>query len=174
MSDVSAICEMFNAQSVRDRWQAACDSTLAFENGRLAELLEIWRSVRGARSLPERTDFSARILVRHLASLSFVECVASPGCARRYRFRLFGSALAEVTGDWTGRFLEEAVPPQFQASWFAAYDAVIAARVPMRFVAQFRAEHLQHVRAETLLAPLGSEAGATGLLVSVVYSPQVT
>ena len=39
---------------------------------------------------------------------------------------------------------------------------------------RFRAEHLQHVQAETLVAPLGDGSGtANGLLISVVYSPFV-
>ena len=107
MTDVSAICERFNAQSAQEKWQAACDSALAFESGKLADLLGIWQSVRGDRTLPERTDFTARILARHLPNLTFVERVETPGQERRYRFRLFGSALAQYTGDWTGKFLDE-------------------------------------------------------------------
>jgi hypothetical protein len=175
MSDVSAIADRFNAQSAREQWQAVCDNTLAFESGRLADLLGIWQSVRGDRMLPDRADFSARVLAKHLSTLTFVERLEAPGKARRYRFRLFGSALAQYTGDWTGKFLDESVPAQFLPSWFATYDATIEARVPLRFVAQFRAEHLQHIKAETLAAPLDGETGAaTGLLISVVYSPLVS
>ncbi len=174
MPDVAAIAKRFNAQSARGKWQAVCDAALEFESDRLANLLGIWRTVRGERTLPERTDFTARSLARHLAHLTFVERVEEPGKARGYRFRLFGSALAQYTGDWTGKDLEDSLPEQFLPSWLAAYDATIEACVPLRFVAQFRAEHLQHIKAETLVAPLGGETGAaTGLLISVVYSPLV-
>lgn len=174
MTDVSGICERFNAQSAQEKWLAVCDSALAFESGKLADLLGIWKSVRGDRTLPERADFTARILAKHLANLTFVERVETPGRERRYRFRLFGSALAQYTGDWTGQFLDDNVPPAFQPSWLATYDTVIEARVPLRFVSRFRAEHLHHVQAETLIAPLGSDSGtANGLLISVVYSPFV-
>lgn len=172
MSDVSAICERFNAESAREGWQTVCDGALAFESGKLVDLLGIWRSVRGDRALPARADFTARILAKHLSALTFVERVETPGQERRYRFRLFGSALAQYTGDWTGKFLDDSVPPAFQASWFATYDTAIAACVPLRFVSRFRAEHLQHIQAETLVAPLGNGA-ANGLLISVVYSPFV-
>ena len=172
MTDVSALCERFNAQSAQGEWQAVCDSALVFDSGKLSELLGIWQSVRGDRALPERTDFTARVLAKHLSSLTFVERVEAPGQERRYRFRLFGSALAQYTGDWTGKFLDEAVPPAFQPSWFATYDTAIAACVPLRFVSRFRAEHLHHIQAETLIAPLGDDRGtANGLLISVVYSP---
>ena len=174
MTDVAAIRERFNAQSAQEKWQAVCDSALVFDSGKLADLLGIWQSVRRDRALPERADFTARILAKHLSYLTFVERVEGPGQKRRYRFRLFGSALAQYTGDWTGQFLDDAVPSAFQPSWFATYDAAIAARVPLRFVSRFRAEHLHHVQAETLIAPLGDTSGtADGLLISVVYSPFV-
>jgi hypothetical protein len=173
MTDVSAICERFNAQSAQEKWQAVCDNALAFESAKLVDLLGIWRSVRGDRALPERADFTARVLAKHLSTLTFVERVETPGQERRYRFRLFGSALAQYTGDWTGKFLDDCVPPAFQPSWFATYDTAIAACVPLRFVSRFRAEHLQHVQAETLIAPLGDGGVANGLLISVAYSPFV-
>lgn len=174
MTDVSAICERFNAQSAQEKWQAVCDNALVFESRRLADLLGIWQSVRGDRPLPDRADFTARLLAKHLSHLTFVERVETPGQERRYRFRLFGTALAQYTGDWTGRFLDESIPAHFQPSWLSTYDTVIAARVPLRFVSRFRAEHLHHIQAETLIAPLGDASGtANGLLVSVVYSPFV-
>jgi len=174
MTEIAAICERFNAQSAQDKWQAVCDSALAFENRKLADLLGIWQSVRGDRTLPQRADFTARILAKHLPNLTFVERVETPGQERRYRFRLFGTELAQYTGDWTGKFLDDSVPQDFQPSWFATYDAAIEARVPLRFVSRFRAEHLHHVQAETLIAPLGDNSGtANGLLISVVYSPFV-
>jgi hypothetical protein len=166
--------EDFNASAARDGWPTRCDPACAFEDARLAALLDIWRTVRGTRGLPLRADFSARTLARHLQHLTFVDRVVEPDGARRYRFRLFGSALAFVTGDWTGRFLDEAVPQAFLASWLATYDTVLAEALPMRFTARFRAAHLEHILAESLVAPLGDENGApVGLLVSVNYSPAV-
>jgi hypothetical protein len=174
MPEVAAIVDRYNAQSARDGWRAECDAALLFESDRLTALLSIWNAVRGERPLPRRSDFSARILARHLAHITFVERLQSPGMARRYRFRLFGTALGRYTGDWTGRWLDDALPAVFLPSWLAAYDAAIAAHVPLRFVARFRAEPLEHVRAETLVAPLGDDAAtASGLLISVAYSPYV-
>jgi hypothetical protein len=170
----STSVEDFNAAAAREGWPTFCDPACAFEDARLAALLDIWRTMRGTRRLPVRGDFSARILARHLQHLTFVERVAEEGGERRYRFRLFGSALASVTGDWTGRFLDEAVPGAFLPSWLATYDTALAMAEPLRFTARFRAAHLEHILAESLVAPLGDESGApAGLLVSVSYSPAV-
>lgn len=160
--------DRFNALSVAERWHTQCDATLGFENERLAALLGIWRGA-AKDALPRREDFTARMLAKHLRHLTFVE--RQDG---RYRFRLFGSALAEMTGDWTGKFLDEAVPAQFRPSWTATYDATIETRAPLRFTARFRASHLDHVMAETFVAPLADDGGAaSGLMISVAYSPVV-
>jgi PAS domain len=174
LARTSTPAEDFNAAASREGWPTRCDPACAFEDARLAALLDIWRTVRGTRTLPLRGDFSARTLARHLQHLTFVERVVEESGARRYRFRLFGSALASVTGDWTGRFLDEAVPGTFLPSWLATYDTTLAAAEAMRFTARFRAAHLEHILAESLVAPLGDESGApAGLLVSVNYSPAV-
>ena len=117
---------------------------------------------------------AARVLAKHLQHMTFVDYLTQPGGARRYRFRLFGSALARHTGDLTGKFLDEAIAAPFLPSWLATYDTAIEMRVPLRFTARFRAAHLEHIAAESLVAPLADGSGAAcGLLVSVNYTPVV-
>ncbi len=174
LAQVSSASERFNAQAVRGKWATLCDERLNFDSDRLLALLDIWHSVRGTRPLPQRADFAARVLSKHLQHLTFVDRLAQPGGGRRYRFRLFGSALARHTGDLTGKFLDEAVAAPFLASWLATYDTAIEMRAPLRYTARFRAAHLEHVMAESLVAPLAGETGAAdGLLISVNYSPVV-
>jgi len=157
-----------NARCAAQGWPTVCDPTLSFENARLTALAEVWRAA-GNGGLPKREDFTARMLAKHLQHMTFVEMVDG-----RYRFRLFGSALSRFTGDWTGKFLDEAVPDAFLPSWTATYDTVAEARLPLRFTAQFRAAELAHIAAETLAAPLADAGGAvSGLLVSVAYAPVV-
>jgi hypothetical protein len=163
----------FNARSVREQWHTQCDEKMIFDSPKLAQLRDIWLAVRGAQDMPKRVDFTARILGKHLQYLTFVEREENGG-ARRYRFRMFGSALARFIGDSTGKYLDEVVPANFSASWFATYDLAIETRKPLRFVSRFRAAELEHVMAECLVAPLAGEGTAPwGLLVSVVYSPVV-
>jgi len=165
--------EEFNARAAREQWHTHCDEKLIFDSPKLAQLRDIWNMVRGARQMPRREDFTARILGRHLQNLTFVERVEeNDGC--RYRFRMFGSGLARFIGDSTGKFLDEVVPPHFADSWFATYDLAIDTRKPLRFVSRFRAAELEHVMAECLVAPLAGDGKPWGLLVSVVYSPVVS
>ncbi len=168
-----AVPDRLNAQARREHWPTLCDDRLVFDDARLNDLGVLWHAVRGGRVLPQRADFTARILLHHLRDILFVARVAaSPRC---YRFGFHGSGLARYTGDWTGKILEDAVPARFLASWYASYDAALEHGAPLRFVSHFRAFDLDYMTAETLLAPLGDADGAPcGLLVSVVYTPRVT
>jgi hypothetical protein len=163
----------FNARSAREQWHTHCDEKLIFDSPKLAQLRDIWMAVRGTREIPKREDFTARILGKYLQYLTFVEREEKDG-ARRYRFRMFGSALARFIGDSTGKYLDEVVPENFATSWYATYDLAVETRKPLRFVSRFRAAELEHVMAECLVAPLAGDDGKPwGLLVSVVYSPVV-
>lgn len=173
-TQVSSAVGRFNARSAHEKWQTRCDEALAFDNAKLAQLRDIWLAVRGDRVVPQREAFTARILGQHLRDLTFVERVEEGG-ARRYRFRMFGSGLARFIGDSTGKFLDEVIPEAFIASWLATYDLAVGAQQPLRFVSRFRAAQLDHVQAESLVAPVAGEGGKPwGLLVSVVYSPVVS
>jgi hypothetical protein len=153
-----------NARSAAEGWPAHCDATLAFEEARLLELLAIWRAA-GRGSLPRREDFTARMLSKHLQHLTFVEVADG-----RFRFRLFGTALARVTGDWTGKFLDEAVPADLAPGMREAYGTAVEARAALRYVSRFRAAALNHIVAETLVAPLAVDGGAVGgLLISCAF-----
>jgi hypothetical protein len=173
LAKATTAVEEFNARATREQWHTQCDDKLIFDSPKLAQLRDIWLSVRHDRVMPKRGDFTARILGRHLQSLSFVERAEEDG-VRRYRFRMFGSGLARFIGDCTGKYLEDVVPENFVDTWYATYDLVIDTGKPLRFVSRFRAAELEHVQAETFIAPMAGEAGKPwGLLVSVIYSPIV-
>ncbi|MEI9932833.1 MAG: hypothetical protein WDM89_20430 [Rhizomicrobium sp.] len=66
------------------------------------------------------------------------------------------------------------MPEKFLASWLATLRPCHRDAQPVRFVARFQADELEHVQAETFIAPLtGEGAKPWGLLVSVAYLPVV-
>ncbi len=167
------LCDAFNARAGQEGWPVVCDRALAFDSGRLTTLLEIWRAVKGVRPLPLRSDFSARVLVRHLRDISFIERLGEAGQPRRYRFRFVGSGQVRGGADPTGKYLDAVIGPQFIATWYAAYDMVLELAAPLRFVSQFHSLKLDFLTAESLVAPLCDAGGQpAGLLTSTVYSPR--
>ena len=166
--------QMLNARAAREGWTMRCDDTLAFADARLTDLAQIWEAVRGAKELPRRADFTARALARHLRDIAFLERMPQPGAPHCYRFGFYGSGLARYTGDWTGKFLDEIVPPEQLAAWQLAYDTGLAHGAPLRIDARITAYGLDYMNAESFVAPLGDANGAPcGLLTSVSYTPRV-
>lgn len=170
----SPLSDQFNARAAREGWPSVCHAHLAFDSGTLNELLAVWQTARGTRPLPMRSDFTARMLLHHLPNIAIVECVPEYASAHRYRFRLVGSGLTRYTGETTGKFLDEVIPPAFLESWSFAFDTVLALRMPLRFVSQFRSLALDYMTSESLAAPLCDAQGMPcAILSSVVYTARV-
>lgn len=117
-------------------------------------LLEYWNGKRGGRAMPDRADINPSDLVRLLPSLGIIEAIDG---GRDFRFRLYGSMLADQTGiDRTGELFSELEPaPHSQLSaaetrkrWLdVAQMALAAARpvfVTMKLVATDRVSRVAH------------------------------
>jgi len=157
LAEAATAVDAFNACAAREDWSTMCDEKMVFGSPKLVELRDIWRVVRGRRNAQARRLHGA-----------------SPwqASAETYLRRMrAGGRQAPLS---SGKYLEEVVPEMFIASWIATCDLVIDLRKPLRFLSRFRANHLDHVAAECLVAPLAGEGSEPwGLLVSVVYSPVV-
>ncbi len=163
--------EDYNDRAARDGWPVACDPELNFDGARLRDLVHIWQTARGRRSLPRRADITMRMLRTHLADTMLLDREQTRGGVRRYRIRFHGSNVGRMSGDGLGKFIDEVVPLQFVESWYFAYDMVLEMRAPVRFLSRFRALHLGHLIAERVVMPLGDGMGnPAGLITSVVYT----
>lgn len=94
----------------------------------LDALMELWRNVRGAESLPNRGDFTLDIMTRWAPHLSIA--VALPD--GRFQFRLFGTGLADVYGrDLTGSYLDELTPRDLWSVILEHYRDVVKTGEPL-------------------------------------------
>ncbi|MEJ0043687.1 MAG: PAS domain-containing protein [Rhizomicrobium sp.] len=104
---------------------------LDFTQPELIALRKVWEEkAKAAGGLPSRADFDARTLKPFLRHISIVERATNPAGRPSYRFRFYGSALAQRFGVQTGQFLELSIPPDRLDRWIAAYDAVLDAGGP--------------------------------------------
>jgi hypothetical protein len=69
-------------------------------------------------------------------------------------------------GDLTGKFLDEAIAPQFLPRWYAALDAVLEARVPLRFLSRSDTMDKKFLLGEFFEAPLLSDSGEADLVLA--------
>lgn len=156
-----------NALARKLNWPVLFDPGLAFEREELRGLLELWRAKAGD-GVPPRTVFDMRSLKPYVTHILILERQGS-GEARRYRFRLFGSAHLQLFGEHTGHYLDEMVSAGLLPSWLALYDSVLAARRPLRAVVHFRMPSENFLRGEIFAAPVSNSAGAVEMILAATY-----
>src|SRR5580698_5501510 len=135
----------FNARALAEGWGLHCAPCDTFENPLLLTLHKLWIKTAAGRPAPTKSDFSIRVLAPHLGHVSFVDLVQNS--PRRYRLRFFGSILATITGDHTGKYLDEVVSASDLQGWITAYDLVIESSTPLRIKSNNILSGLDHLSA---------------------------
>src|SRR4051812_36738500 len=107
--DVPSAVKEFNRQATRERWYYYCDPALAFADSFHNPLLKLWQDKAGGRTMPRRSEFTARDLKDVLRHIVVFERVAQN--PSHYRWRLIGTSLTNMAGDNTGKMFEETLPP---------------------------------------------------------------
>lgn len=98
-------------------------------NPLLDRLFDLWRARRGGKTLPARSAFSIDDLKPWLGRIAVAELEGWPP---RFRFVLHGMQLVENMGeDWTGRYLDEVVPPAIRDVIMRPYLDCVAHCVPV-------------------------------------------
>jgi hypothetical protein len=150
-------------------WPFHCDATLEFERAELNAVRDLWRSLAVGKPAPSRADFDARTLKPYLRNILINERVFAGPERWRYRTRLVGTAVADILGDPTGKFLEEQLPLELVPRWASTYDAILDSGQPLRLVADFELPQLAFLRGEALIAPLTDRDGKLTLVFSCAY-----
>ncbi len=162
--------ETFNARARAEGWPSLCDPELAFTDTRFRVLLSLWHGFAVGDRTPRRSDFTPRALKALLRNVAIYERVANGTV--RYRVRVMGSAFADVMGDLSGRFIDEAVPPAFAPRWHAALDAAFEAHAPLRFIGRSDTANKSYLVAEFFEAPLIDDNGAAMVLAAGYFAPR--
>lgn len=166
---VQRAAEEFNKAAQRTRMPGRCDETCSFESTKLSGVVDLWREKSSAGGVPVRSDFNARTLQQFLPNVMMVD-VVEDGARRRHRVRLTGTAVAALLGDYTGKFLDDAVVSPYRERWAAAVEAAIAAGEPMRLFGRIDYRAQQYLEAEILVAPLDSGEGVADSVLVVLYA----
>ncbi|MEI9996209.1 MAG: PAS domain-containing protein [Rhizomicrobium sp.] len=146
------------------------DMDLDFRQPELSALRTIWEEkAKAAGGLPARADFDARALKPFLRHVSIVERATNAIGRPSYRFRFYGSALAQRFGEQTGQFLEMSIPPDRMPRWIAAYDAVLDAGAPMRMLSYFTIPRVSYLNGESFSAPLSNGGRKPNTILACTY-----
>jgi hypothetical protein len=98
-------------------------------SAKIRRLHDWWLSKRAGRAMPDRADVDPTELKPLLPYILISECMLSPF---NVRYRLVGTAVAEITGfDITGRDLASLLPPDPTEDWLGHYRRVHDMRAPV-------------------------------------------
>jgi hypothetical protein len=159
----------FNAKALAEGWPFSCDPNLVFASPKLHAFYVLWQTKSAVNPNLTRADFGARELRPYLRNLAIHERFLRSDGIPRHTVRFFGSALAERVGEQTGKDLEEMVEARYLPPWLACFDATLAVRAPLRFVARFDVPRLAHLAGESVLCPLRAATGAGEQVLSITY-----
>jgi hypothetical protein len=150
-------------------WVGFCDPSLAFRAPELLELANQWQQVKGPAGIPRRADFTPRVLKHCLPHVAIYERAICAKIGTRYRVRVMGTRFAGAMGDLTGKFIDEAIAPQFLPRWYAALDSVLEARVPLRFLSRSDTMDKKFLLGEFFEAPLLNDEGQADLVLAAGF-----
>jgi hypothetical protein len=165
MDLVIASAADYNRAAAAGNWHSLCDEQLRFVHPELMRLLELWQAEAGD-GIPPRRVMSPRLLKSFLRDIAIYERVMGDGGKRRYRVRLMGTAFAQILGDLTGKFIDEAIPPEFVVRWHASLDATLGARAPLRFLSREDTKGMTFLTGEFFSGPLIADDGQMSLVLA--------
>ena len=148
-------------------WASAPDMTpseLGDQHARLGLLHSLWDERRGGRKMPARADFDAIEFRPWMGHLILIEVGPGP----EFRYRVYGSALAEVFGrDLTGK-TTAALRPDARRTVEREYSAVRDQGRPL-LLCHWRTGVHEHARFSKLVLPFGDDGETVDRLLVGVY-----
>lgn len=146
------------------------DPGLHLQRPELKALLALWRDLKGERAVVDRAAFDPTTTLRpYLARVLIHEMVGTPP-AHRFRFRLYGTRIAQFTGrDSTGRFVDETVMPSAAQSYHDIMTWVATEARPLRVTGTLHYHDRSFLKFETLCLLLSVGGPEIRQVLCVVY-----
>lgn len=135
----------------------------------LKRLYAYWDGKRGANRWPARTDIDPLDLRELLGSIVIVDVVGSPP---RFRYRLFGTKIAERAGfEMTGKYVDEWEDPEYADYLSRSYTEVYTAARPFRRLRRLVKDD-RILNYESLMLPLGPPDRIEQILACQIFEDQ--
>jgi hypothetical protein len=136
-------------------------------------LLKSWTHLRGGRPVPSWKNLPLEDLWRQLDTLMFLDVVEN-GAKPRFRIRFLGKRVAlSYGGDFSGRFLDEAIPPAWRDNAMLTYRKAITAQRPVYNVVDTHDGNGTLVHMERLLLPFTANDGAPDRVLASIETLSV-
>jgi hypothetical protein len=147
--------------------QSALDPTIEApeKHPQLQALHRYWLERCDGSQLPARRAIEPIDLKRHLPNLLLVDVGDAP---RRFRYRLFGTALVALyKREMTGRYVDEIQSDTLRAAAVKAYSDVIARRAPVFSTLVFVIDDYR-IKYDRVLLPLAADGRTITMVMGAV------
>ena len=140
------------------------DWNVDLERPKMILAYDYWRSRRGTRRMPSRTDLDPVGMRKFVAHIGLIEIRRDPELFCPYFVRLAGAEWQAVYGQIIGKFFFEFLPPHVLPSWRTVCDAVRDKIAPLRIRTTIHFEDKRWLTSEALMAPLGDRDDEASML----------
>lgn len=171
--NVIAVAKAHNQKAIRQNWHHFCDPTLAFSTPRYDQLISIWRTKAGGRSMPKRSEMTARDLKDFLRDLLLFQRISTN--PSRYSWRLIGTSVTSIVGHHTGQTFEESIPSQHLERWVETSDMILESEQPWRLRGRVHISGREYLDAENLYMPLANDNNEPSFIMGLCrYTPHTS
>lgn len=139
----------------------------AITHPKIKRMHEYWLAKRAGRPMPSRTDIEVLELRDCLGNLCLLDVVE--GEPRRFRFRVDGSNLANLTGfDLTGKFVDDVPEAAYRKFLIELYQRVAETRAPVFLAnaAEWKGFGVQEV---SVTLPLSSDGVTVDGILDAIF-----
>lgn len=166
-SDAKNAAFRFNQRARAENWNAYSKPDLKFCNPAMNGLLARWHE-KARHGLPKRSDFPPQEMKSLLKLASIIERIDEEG-RTRWRFRLMGTGLCQMLGDFTGKHLDDVLSGEFLDRWSFVNECALLNRTHLRLVVHYALPRIDYLSGQSLVMPLADENGEARFLFSCSY-----
>ncbi len=156
----------YNENARKNGWAALCDASVRFSHPDLRRLNGAWRKLTKLGQMLKYGELPPRPIRPYLADSVLYERQGAKG-ARRWRVKTMGQSFAQIMGDLSGSFLDDALPSELVPRWYAALDCTLGQRAPVRFLTRADSAKMSFLIGEYFSAPLLGDDGSASLVLAV-------
>ena len=156
----------YNENARKSGWPALCDASVRFAHPDLRRLNGTWRKLGKPGQILRYAELPPRPIRPYLADCVLYQREGANG-ARRWRVKSMGQSFAQIMGDLSGLFLDDALSSELVPRWYAALDCTLGQPAPVRFLTRADSAKMSFLIGEYFSAPLLADDGSASLVLAV-------
>jgi hypothetical protein len=142
------------------------DFAQQLDHADLRDFHAYWLSKRCGKRVPARADIDPVELQRFLPNIFMMDVIDG---GARFRYRLIGTAVGTALGDYSGRYVDEALAPPHYALYHAKYLRVVRELAMSYAVVRIFWQEGPPVLFSRLMLPLSDDQASANILFGLGY-----